>query len=154
MSCIIAGFLIEYQLKWSQRCLRLLLLQASLIRDLMLPFPAYIGIDPSKRTYTPFLPLGMLAMFSLFRAHIVPYCLTIRMNSPFVGCPTRPTPSRPTPSCRTCNEFFVRDALIARRQRSSRIRRSRTHSQSQRHLRSSPRCRPEAEVHLNRAILM
>jgi hypothetical protein len=85
MSCIIAGFLIEYQLKWSQRCLRLLLLQASLIRDLMLPFPAYIGIDPSKRTYTPFLPLGMLAMFSLFRAHIVPYCLTIRMNSPFAA---------------------------------------------------------------------
>jgi hypothetical protein len=28
------------------------------------------------------LPPGMLAMFSLFRAHIVPYCLTIRVTPP------------------------------------------------------------------------
>lgn len=82
ISCIIAALLIVYQLKRSQRCLRLLCLEESLIRDLIFPFPTYIGIDPSKRMYTPLPPFGILSMFSLALAHIVPYRLTIRMNSP------------------------------------------------------------------------
>jgi hypothetical protein len=68
-----------------QRCRRLLCQQASSIRDLIFPFPAYMGIEPSKRTYTPrppFLLLGILAMFVSFRAHMVPYRLTTRTICP------------------------------------------------------------------------
>jgi len=56
------------------------------IRFEISPFPTYIGIDPSKRMYTPNLCLLLFkafAMFVSFRAHIVPYRVTICIASFF-----------------------------------------------------------------------
>jgi hypothetical protein len=50
----------------------------------MLPLPTYIGIDPSKRMYTPSFLFGTFWMFSALRGHMVPYRETTLIASFFL----------------------------------------------------------------------